>query len=476
MRPGLRGGLGRGRAAPGKRLLGSLSAQFLVAGGLLLLVAMLFAGYVISTLVARSTINHKAAATALFMQSLVAPFTDELASAGHLSPASSARLDALLSSEQLKDRFPYFEIWKPDGTVAYSNSTQIIGQRFPRSAGLSRALKGEVVADYADLRAGEHRVRDIDTPFLEIYSPIRSGVEGHILGVAEIHEFTQPLQQDLANVRWGSWLVVAGSTLAIMLGLYGIVRRGSRTIEAQHTALEARIAEAERLAMLNQSLRERLQRASARVAELNEQFIRTVGAELHDGPAQLVGFSKLKLDEISAASNSATRGRLVQHLGTVLSQALHEIRTIAKGLLLPDLAGLPLQDVIARAVSAHEARTNVQVALAIEAVDIEVSDAVRACVFRFVQEGLNNAFRHAAGASQYVSSTLSGTMLSVAVANDGSVAVQDDAVERDRDRLGLQGLRHRIESLGGAFTAEFRQSGETRISMSLELVGGLLEH
>jgi signal transduction histidine kinase len=97
-------------------------------------------------------------------------------------------------------------------------------------------------------------------------------------------------------------------------------------------------------------------------------------------------------------------------------------------------------------------------------------------VFRFVQEGLNNAFRHAAGASQYVSSTLSGTLLSVAVANDAAAAVQDDAVERDRDRLGLQGLRHRIESLGGAFTAEFRQSGETRISMSLELVGGLLEH
>lgn len=475
MNPGLRGWLVHGRQTLAKRPFGSLSAQFLIAGGLLLLIAMLFAGYAISALVARSTINHKAAATALFMQSLVAPFADELASTGRLSPDSATRLDALLSKEQFKDRFPYFEIWKPDGTVAYSNSTQIIGQRFPHSAGLSRALSGEVVADYTDLRAGEHRVRGIKTPFLEIYSPIRSGVEGHVLGVAEIHEFTQPLQEDLVNLRWGSWLVVAGSTLAIMLGLYGIVRRGSWTIEAQHAALEARIAEAERLALLNQNLRDRLQRASARVAELNEQFIRTVGAELHDGPAQLVGFSKLKLDEIAAASDPATRGRLVQHLGTVLSEALHEIRTIAKGLLLPDLAGLPLQDVIARAARAHERRTNTEVQLATEAVGIEISDAVRACVFRFVQECLNNAFRHAAGARQSVSCVLGGTTLSVVVANDGSaVIVQRDAA--DGERLGLQGLRNRVESLGGTFAAEIRQSGEARISMNLELVGGLLEH
>lgn len=452
---------------------GTLSAQFFAAGGLLLLIAMVVAGVAISAIVLRATINHKAASTALFMQSIVVPFSNELFTSGHLSGSSIGKLDELMSSESFKGRFPYFEIWTPDGVIAYSNSSQIIGQRFPLPSGARRALQGDVVADYADLRAGEHRIRGFGTSYLEIYSPVRAGPTGRVVAVAEIHEYTEPLQQDIASLQRSSWAVVAVSTIIIMLGLYGIVRRGSRTIERQNIALQTRMVEAERLARLNEGLRDRLQRASARLSEINEQFIRTVGAELHDGPAQLLGFSRLKLDEMADTADPAARSRIIQNLKSVLSEALHEIRTIAKGLVLPDLAGLQVDVIILRAVRAHEARTESKVHVEVEPIKTNVSEAVRTCAFRFVQEGLNNAFRHGHGLGQAVSCELRGSTLAIAVANthDGSAASTDAPAE---ERLGLQGLRNRVESLGGVFTARFGTSGEARITMSLELEGGLI--
>ena len=77
--------------------------------------------------------------------------------------------------------------------------------------------------------------------------------------------------------------------------LFGIVARGSRTIEVQRAMQEQRMDELWRLNAQNNALRERVQRASSRAAELNERYLRRIGAELHDGPAQLLALASLRL-------------------------------------------------------------------------------------------------------------------------------------------------------------------------------------
>lgn len=460
-------------ATTGAWLPGSLSAQFLAAGGLLMLIAMLVAGYLITELVTGGAIRHKAASTALFMESLVGPAAQELSVSKKLSGAAVAKLDALLSDEQFKRRFPYLEIWTPDGVVAYSNTAQIIGQRFKQPEGLKRALGGEVAAAFTDLSAAEHVIRGIGTRYLEIYSPIRQHASGQIIAVAEIHEQTEHLHSDLASLRTSSWAVVAMVTLAIMAGLFGIVHRGSKTIETQRAALARRVFEMEEVSRHNRLLKERSQRASARVTELNEQFIRTLGADLHDGPAQLIGFSILKIDEIRKSTGPAATEKLLQPMQSALDEAMREIRSIAKGLLLPEIAELPLHEVISRAVRAHEVRTSSQVALATAEVRAPVSDAVKICVFRFVQEGLNNAYRHGGGIGQEVGNLIDGFALRVWVLDRGSnqIASSDWAT---KGGMGLYGLRERVESLGGSLTVEAERDAGTRIQMTLDLSGGLL--
>jgi signal transduction histidine kinase len=453
--------------------MGTLSTQFLAAGGFLMLIAMMVAGYLITELVSRGAIKNKAASTALFMQSLVGPVAQELADARTLSESAVARLNKLLSDDPFRRRFPYFEIWTPDSFIAYSTTQQIIGQQFKPPGGLSMALSGEVAADYADLSAREHVVRGIGARYLEIYSPIRQDGSSRIIAVAEIHEHTEPLQRDLASLKASSWAVVAAVTLAIMLGLFGIVHRGSRTIEAQSAALKKRIDETERVSRQNRLLKDRSQRASARVAELNEQFIRSIGADLHDGPAQLIGFSVLKIPEISESANRAARERSLRLLQSALDEALREIRGISKGLLLPDIEDLPLHGVIERAVRAHEARTDTEVALALTEVTAPLSHAVKICVFRFVQEGLNNAYRHGGAIGQEVRSWMAESTLHVTVSDKGSngAKVHEWLAQ---ERMGLYGLRERVQSLGGTLTMRPCVEAGNKIQMTLDLSGGLL--
>ncbi|HYI27403.1 MAG TPA: hypothetical protein VD863_06075, partial [Bradyrhizobium sp.] len=171
----------------------SLSRQFALTGGAIMLLAMTLAGYITAPIVSRAAIENTASATALFMDNFLAPLVQELATEDVLLPDNARRLDDRLRSKSFEQRFPYVEIWKEGGRVAYSTTPALIGRRFPPPPGLLMALSGKVSAQYADLRAREHVLRSFDTRYLEIYVPIREHSSDRVIAVAEIHEITGPL-------------------------------------------------------------------------------------------------------------------------------------------------------------------------------------------------------------------------------------------------------------------------------------------
>ena len=125
--------------------------------------------------------------------------------------------------------------------------------------------------------------------------------------MAEFYEEARDLKSNIFAARLESWLVVGAVTATTAAALFGIVLGGSRTIERQRVALEARVGELAMLAAQNEALRLRVQRASSRATELNEQYLRRISAELHDGPAQLVGFAALRVESIERRGGSAGR-------------------------------------------------------------------------------------------------------------------------------------------------------------------------
>jgi signal transduction histidine kinase len=446
----------------------SLSRQFAVAGGLVMLAAATLAGMIMSGIVTKATVEHTAARTALFMDSFLSPHAGSLAENDILPPEAAASLDRLLGSEEFEKRFPHLEIWKPDGFVAYSTSSDLIGQKFAPPAGLTTALQGTISAQYADLEAQEHVARHFDQKYLEIYVPVREHHSGRIIAVAEIHELPGPLGEKLFQVQLQTWFATAGLTLLVMMSLYGIVYRGSRTIADQQERLRDNLKEVREFSEQNRILKERSQRASSHLAELNAKYLRNVGAELHDGPAQLVGLANLKVEHVRRARTGAKRNEELDFMETVLADALRDIRTISKGLMLPEIENLPLCEVADLVVRTHEKRTGTKVDLDCERLGGAFAHSVKICVYRFVQEGLNNAFKHAAGIGQSVSCHMKKTVLTVSVRDGGGGDVPTLAA----NGLGLTGMRDRVESLGGTVSIRQNKEGGTMVEMCLDIDRG----
>jgi len=447
----------------------SQSIQFALSGGLVMLAAMFLAGVVISGIVTRAAVESTATSSALFLDSLLSPLVQELAHRDLLGAQAIARLDDTLKNGAFADRFAHVDIWRNDGLVAYSTTSGLIGGRFPLPEGAAMAFDGEVSARYTDLAASEHVARAWTTKYLEIYVPLREHRSGRIIAVVEIHELTHPLQTKLRRVRTHTWLVVIGAALSIATALTAVVYRNSRLIGQQQIALQNRLAEIERVSNQNSELRMKVQRASGRLVEMNESYLRNVGAELHDGPVQLIGLSALKIEQVRRAPNRSGRETILSAIEGLLGDALRDMRVIARGLMLPEIQQLSLCEIVRSVARVHEQRTGTSVHVICEGVRLEASQALRLCAYRFVQEGLNNAYRHAGGHGQTVACRQDGDLVVLRVSDDGPGA--GDRAERPNGSLGLLGLRERVESLGGAFSVRHGPQG-TVIEMTAILTGG----
>ncbi|MGO7211242.1 sensor histidine kinase [Rhizobium ruizarguesonis] len=437
----------------------SLARQFVLAAACVLLFGMSAIGFWVSGRIEESLIHNAAAATALYVDSIIAPLTQELAKSNTLGEGARLALTETLSQGVLSEKLFAFKIWKPDGTIVFSNEDGAIGKRFEMTDGLMAAKAGQIHAEFDELEGPENEVeRQSGIPLLEIYSPIREPWSGDIIGIAEFYENGVDLRSELTRARLQSWLVVGVVTLAMLALLFGIVARGSRLITRQRAALDEKVETLSTLLSQNQALRRRADQATHRTADLNERYLRRISAELHDGPAQSLAFASLRLRSILPAGSSDQDSERVK---TALDDAMRDIRNICRGLTLPELDGLGVDDVLKRVVVAHESRTGTRVAFDCDLVLPDLSKAEKICAYRFVQETLNNAARHAAGIGQQVTASAAGSGIEITVSDKGPGFDRRTAGEG----LGLLGLEERIAGLGG--TLDLNSQNGTRLTMRL---------
>ena len=448
----------------------TLARQFLVAGSAVLIAGMLVIGIWVTRQIEEGVISNSASATALYVDSVIAPLFPNLGGSDVLSEGARRALDESFSQGELGSRLAFFKLWLDDGLVAYSSEPALIGKRFELTDNLKEAWTGHVAAEFNELSEEENRSeRTAGLPLLEIYSPIREPWSGKVVAVAEFYEIARDLEDSLDNARLRSWLVVALVTLCMMGLLSGIVFRGSHVITHQRRALEQRVSQLSQLLAQNEHLRLRVQGASGRAAALNERYLRRISADLHDGPAQLLALASLRLGSASIGVGPDTEAtEEIKRVRSLLDEAMRDVRNISRGLTLPEIERMDLSALLGSVVRAHEQRTAVSVDLTDPGCNPPLSQSEKICVYRFVQEGLNNASRHAAGAAQHVAASFSICNLQVTIADEGPGF---DMTRVGVDGLGIAGLRERVASLGGDFLVESSPAG-TRLTLTLNVAKG----
>ena len=444
----------------------TMAAQFALASAPLVLAFALLAGTFTAEMAGRILVEQRAGSTALLLHNLIQPNIRALMSpSADTRTAAQRQLSQVLANPVNSKRFPYLEVWRPDGTLLYSRNEWLIGRSYPLPAPASRAFGGDVVADYTDLLAGEHRDRDIRRSYLEIYSPVRLGESGEVVAVAEIHEDRTILGDEIARLGLFSHLVVLFLSLVMLTLLSLVVRAGGRTIAEQRAQLIEAVRRAEERELEINELHRRQMLAAQDLAAMNERIARSIGADLHDGPAQTISYAVLSLHQVRNATRKAEREALVSRIEAHLVEALGQIRATARTLVLPEVERLSLTEVVRAAVHQHETKTGTSVALTLDAIDLPFPAAVNICVFRFLQEGLHKAFLLAGGWGQRVGVTLGARPRRIFVAEAGGAPRRE---ETPREGFGLHGLRYRIESVGGQMNFETLPGRGSRLTLLLD--------
>jgi signal transduction histidine kinase len=429
----------------------SLVRQFALIACIVVGAGTVVLGSFVSAEIETHVVRNSAAATASYINSLDRSYLQELTTQSTLSEVSLRALDHVFKDAELARQIVSVKICLPDRRIVYSTSRDFIGKTFPINPKLLKALKGKVAARFGSPNGEADAVESgLPMPLLEIYVPIREKGGNNIVAVAQLFADAARLKAELDGVRLESWIAVCGVALLQIILLYGIVWRGNKTIESQRTVL----VDAHRASV-----------------EMSERFLHRVGADLHDGPAQLIGLALLRLDTLRPLlAGEHSQSEEFEKIRIVLQDCLREIRHLSAGLAPPHLDSLPLRKVLELAVRQHQQRTGSAVNAAIGKLPANISSLHKVCIYRFVQEGLNNAYRHAGGIGQTVHVVSDGGELTVEVADKGPGF--SAAKSGGGDGLGLAGLRDRVESLGGKFSLEAQLGHGTRLRASFQLVDG----
>jgi signal transduction histidine kinase len=195
-----------------------------------------------------------------------------------------------------------------------------------------------------------------------------------------------------------------------------------------------------------------LQQLSARLVEAQEEERRSIARELHDEVGQsltgvLVEMANLSTlirnqDTSALAPKADEIKRLVESsIGVVRNMAL-----LLRPPMLDDLGLVPALQWQAREVSK---RTGVRVKVAAEDVSEGLSEELKTCVYRTVQEALHNCVQHAGAHNVRVSIKQSDGRIVLSIQDDG----KGFHAQQERG-MGLLGIEERVAHLGGSFAVD----------------------
>ncbi len=216
-----------------------------------------------------------------------------------------------------------------------------------------------------------------------------------------------------------------------------------------------------------------LKRLSAELVSAQENERRRISRELHDEVGQVLSAIMLGLGNLRAAverrdvHEALRQLQLVQDMTQRNASVVRNISLLLRPTMLDDLGLLPALKWLAREVS----RTSgIHVDVATEGALDDLPDEHRTCVYRVVQEAVNNASRHSR-ASQiriYVQQTLP----SQAAPPRLRVSIQDDGKgfePRSESGVGILGMEERIARLGGVLNVDSEPGRGTIVSFELPI-------
>jgi two-component system NarL family sensor kinase len=357
--------------------------------------------------------------------------------------AAIDRLDRTVLDRLLVGDVRRIKVWAADGTVLYSDRTELIGAVYPLGDDeLEVIADGGTDAELSDLTRPENRYeRGLGGDLFEVYTRIRSPEGDPLLFEAyftadELGEQRAAVLDRFLPITIGALAALVALTTPLVLLLN---RRLSRSARDRERLLEAavRASDAERL---------------------------RIARDLHDGVVQDLAGSSMALSTLAARSD----GRLAEELeevGRSLRVSMRSLRSLLVEIYPPDLhtAGLAaaVQDLVAPLAAA-----GVHVDADISG-DEDASAAAVALVWRVAQESVRNVARHARASRMSLTVRREADVLVLEVVDDG-LGFDPGATVGD-EHFGLRAAEGLVREHGGSMEVESAAGSGTMVRVEVPL-------
>lgn len=252
-----------------------------------------------------------------------------------------------------------------------------------------------------------------------------------------------------------------------LLAFYMYLRQASALQTAQEREQASLQRERDRLEGLVRERTASLNELANHLQQVREDERGHLARELHDELGALLTAAKLDVARLKSKVDAQAPeiAERLKHLTETLNSGIALKRRIIEDLRPSSLFNLGLTASLEILAREFEQRSNVEVDLNLEAVDLP--ESVQLTVYRMVQESLTNIGKYANASKVLVAVHNYPTHVTVQIRDDGEGF---DTSKVHSSAHGLMGMRHRVEAAGGRLTVTSEPKEGTLVSAVLPVV------
>jgi nitrate/nitrite-specific signal transduction histidine kinase len=272
---------------------------------------------------------------------------------------------------------------------------------------------------------------------------------------------------DLAPESAGRLLSAAAAPLVIEGQIFGAIFLGANrrhAFNSHHTEFLNAMSHQIALAIWNTQLYDQLNQ----LAVLKERY--RLSREIHDGLAQTLAYLNLqaeRLERLIGAGQNEEAAREISMMRHSIRSAHLESREAIEGLRFelerPDDMAIRLREFVGQ----FNRQSGIQAQVTVEPPDLLVAPAIALQLLRIAQESLANVRKHAQASRVEISLKASDDELELSVTDNGRGFPEASQADPAQRHFGLESMRERARSLGGALTVATSPRQGTRITVAV---------
>lgn len=257
----------------------------------------------------------------------------------------------------------------------------------------------------------------------------------------------------------------AGHPRTIHLSLAPVNLEGNSTVTITAMDVSELIEKNNALRATEESLRA----LSARILQLQDQERRRIARDLHDITGQELAVIVMSLNQLAKnLENPAVETRaILSDAVNLVRKVEDEIRTLSYLLHPPLLDEFGLCSALNWYAEGFTKRSGIAVTVDVPRDLCRLSSEKEMALFRVVQESLTNVLRHAEASKANIRVRIQGRCIRLLVEDEGR-GVSPGALAKISEGttcgVGTQGMRERIQQLGGTLKFRARSKGTTVVA------------